>query len=243
MYKTVCMHYMVILWYSGPPSSPTMLTTSPQSISITLTWSQSPGNVVDSYQISYSFTIRGCGVEGGNVSTVTGSSREYTLTGLEENSDFTISITAMNGAGSSPPATIITRTLNGSLDCILFNVHCYAVSYNFAAPSSPPETLKVSSTSPTSISITWGDVPCRERNVDMITGYSVTYFCIDRSRPCGNQTVETHSRTFTASQLIPRTNYTFEVRAFHNNKSTSLQLTGLPTGVTGTTETPEGKMA
>ena len=48
---------------------------------------------------------------GGNVSTVNGSSREYTLTGLEENSDFTISITAMNGAGSSPPARNTIKTL------------------------------------------------------------------------------------------------------------------------------------
>ena len=116
MYKTVCMHGMVILWCSGPPSTPTILNTSSMSTNITLTWSQSPGDVVDSYQISYSFTVRGCGDVGGdNVSTITGSSRDYTLTGLEENSDITINITAMNGAGSSPPATIITRTLNGSL--------------------------------------------------------------------------------------------------------------------------------
>ena len=241
-YKTVCMYGMMILWCSGPPSSPTILNTS-MSTNITLTWSQSPRDVVDSYQISYSFTIRGCGVGGGNVSTVTGTSREYTLTGLEENSDFTINIIAMNGAGSSPPATIITRTLNGSLDCIPFNVHCYAVTIYFEAPSSPPKSLRISSTSSTSISITWGDVPCRERNVDMITGYSVTYICNDNcSSPFGNETVEAHSRTFTASRLIPRTNYTFEVRAFHSNKSTSLQLTGLPTEVTKTTEIPEGKI-
>ena len=44
------------------------------------------------------------------MSTVNGSSREYTLTGLEENSDFTINITAMNGAGSSPPANTTART-------------------------------------------------------------------------------------------------------------------------------------
>ena len=96
------------LWCSGPPSSPTKITTSPQSTSITLTWSQSPGDVVDFYQISYSFTIRGCEeVEGDNVST---SFREYTLTGLEENSDVTISITAMNGAGNSPPANTTAKT-------------------------------------------------------------------------------------------------------------------------------------
>ena len=94
----------------GLPSSTTIMSVTSQSTSITLTWSQSPGDVVDSYQISYSFTIRGCGARGGHVSTVNGSSREYTLTGLEENSDFTINITAMNGAGSSPPATTTART-------------------------------------------------------------------------------------------------------------------------------------
>ena len=58
---------------------------------------------------------------GGHVSTVNGSSREYTLTGLEENSDFTISITAMNGAGSSPPAITTTRTLtDGTVDSIIY---------------------------------------------------------------------------------------------------------------------------
>ena len=76
----------------------------------------------------------------------------------------------------------------------------------------------------------------------MITGYSVTYSCNNCSSPFGNETVEANNRTFTASKLIPRTNYTFEVRAFHSNKSTILQLTGLPTEVTRTTEIPEGNI-
>ena len=93
-----------------PPSSPAMLSTTSQSTSINLIWSQSPGDVVDSYQISYSFAIRGCGTPVNRVASAPGSSREYTLTGLEENSYFTISITAMNGAGSSPPATTTAST-------------------------------------------------------------------------------------------------------------------------------------
>ena len=60
------------------------------------------------------------------------SSREYTLTGLEENSDFNISIVAMNGAGSSPPANTTARTLiNGKLYSlamdIVYTIHtCYS---------------------------------------------------------------------------------------------------------------------
>ena len=88
-----------------------MLTTSPQSTSITLTWSQPPGDVVTSYNISYSYTIRGCGVPIiGTPMILAGSSREYSLMGLHENSDFTISITAINGAGSNSPAIATART-------------------------------------------------------------------------------------------------------------------------------------
>ena len=94
------------------PSSPAMLSTTPQSTSITITWSQSPGDTVDSYQILYLFRVRVCSAYLSNprIILVAGSSREYTLTGLEENSDFTINITAMNGAGSSPPVTTTART-------------------------------------------------------------------------------------------------------------------------------------
>ena len=48
---------------------------------------------------------------GSDTSKVNGSSTEHTLTGLEENSDVTINITAMNGAGSSPPANTTAKTL------------------------------------------------------------------------------------------------------------------------------------
>ena len=49
---------------------------------------------------------------GATITNIDGSSRSYTLSGLEENSDFDVSITAMNGAGSSPgPARISPTTL------------------------------------------------------------------------------------------------------------------------------------
>ena len=79
--------------------------------------------------------------------------------------------------------------------------------------------------------------------MDTITGYNVTYFCTYRSNTISNQTVQVlvaDNKTFTASQFIPRTNCTFEVKAFHRNKSTGL-LIGPPDNVTGTTEIPEGK--
>ena len=70
---------------------------------------------MDSYTLVYSYTFRGCDstVFGDTITDIDGSSRSYTLSGLEENSDFDVSITAMNGAGSSSPgpARIFPTTL------------------------------------------------------------------------------------------------------------------------------------
>ena len=52
-----------------------------------------------------------CGFSGNDiVETVAGSSRTHTLTDVQENSDFDISITARNTAGDSPPAMTMETT-------------------------------------------------------------------------------------------------------------------------------------
>ena len=98
-----------------PPTTPVITKMTPQTTSIDLAWSQPAGDVVDSYTISYSFVTRGCDgtVLGGDTITgIDGSIRAYILSNLEENSDLEISITAVNGAGSSPvPARISSTTL------------------------------------------------------------------------------------------------------------------------------------
>ena len=85
---------------------------------ITLTWSQAPGEVVDNYDIIYSFAINNCPVSGDNVAvSVSGSLRQHNLTGLQEDSVHTIRITARNGAGPSAPAqTTATTPIAGSGD-------------------------------------------------------------------------------------------------------------------------------
>ena len=70
---------------------------------------------MDSYTISYSYITRGCNGTVLGADTITGidgSIRTYSLSYIEENSDFDISITAVNGAGSSPmPAKTSSTTL------------------------------------------------------------------------------------------------------------------------------------
>ena len=76
---------------------------------------------MDSYIISYSFTITGCyGVvgtmDGDTVAGISGSERTYSLTDLEENAQYIISISAINGAGTSPmsPMTVTNTLVTGN---------------------------------------------------------------------------------------------------------------------------------
>ena len=84
-------------------------------------------------------------------------------------------------------------------------------------------------TNVTSITVQWGEVPCRERN-GMITGYSVWY---SSTQPAYNNTVNVSgdNRTLVVGGLLPRTSYTFSVRAqgaaVSRNNTTS---TAIPTG-------------
>ncbi len=96
----------------APPLSPTGLTASPMATSIDLTWVQPTGDMVESYIISYTFSINGCLGEDGTkmIPLSDWTPRQYTLSGVEEDAGYTISITAMNGAGSSNPASIMTTT-------------------------------------------------------------------------------------------------------------------------------------
>ena len=118
-------------------------------------------------------------------------------------------------------------------------VHKCHVLYT-AAPSVPPVDLMVSSTSPTSISLSWEEVQCADRNVDRITGYQIvtrtTSDNVIRRRERDHST-----RMFTANGLIPRTNYTFEVNARYDDINLNNPLFGPAAVITGVTAVPQGK--
>ena len=62
---------------------------------ITLSWTQSA--TVDRYTVSYTYTIRRCGSgpASGSEEISNGNARSFTLTDLEEDSDYTITLTAI----------------------------------------------------------------------------------------------------------------------------------------------------
>ena len=92
------------------------------------------------------------------------------------------------------------------------------------APSEPPQSLTVNSTTPFSITIQWGEVECLEQNSE-ITGYSVRYGGMTAS------VTGASNRTFTATGLTPRTSYTFEVAAVSDHESGPYGMVSVVTAV------------
>ena len=112
--------------FIDPLPSPTNLMVSPSSqpTSITLTWEQPEGaDAVSGYEINYSYDVIECLRDGdtrpfppATVFVNNGSLRSYTImnsrtTPVEEDSQYTISITAVNSVGQSGPSnTVVTTT-------------------------------------------------------------------------------------------------------------------------------------
>ena len=117
-------------------------------------------------------------------------------------------------------------------------VHKRHVLYT-AVPSAPPVDLMVSSTSPTSISLSWGEVPCIDRNVDGITVYQIVTRTTSDNVIRGRERYH-RTRMFTNNSLIPRTNYTFEVNARYDDINLTNPLFGPAAVIAGVTAIPQG---
>ena len=91
------------------PSAPTSLMGTPRTMSMSLTWSQSSLDVVDSYTISYT-GMAGCASTLSGSRTISGSATSFILPFLEEATEYMITIMAKNTAGLST-ATFVGTTL------------------------------------------------------------------------------------------------------------------------------------
>ena len=92
------------------PSAPTSLMGTPQTRSITLTWTQAPLDVVDSYMISYT-GMTGCASAPSGSLTITVSPTSFILPSLEEATEYVITIKASNTAGFSPASNSFVGTI------------------------------------------------------------------------------------------------------------------------------------
>ena len=81
----------------------------PLTASISLTWSQSSEDIVDSYTISYS-RMAGCASAPSDSEIITGSTTSYNLSSLQEAIEYVITIKAKNTAGFSPASNSFVGT-------------------------------------------------------------------------------------------------------------------------------------
>ena len=71
------------------------------STSVNLTWTQPEREVVASYEVSFSYQRPCDGFNHTNTTTVNGTTRQYTLTGLQKFSNYTVTVVAISVAGRS----------------------------------------------------------------------------------------------------------------------------------------------
>ena len=100
-----------------------------------------------------------------------------------------------------------------------------------AAPSGIPGSISFSDVNLTSITIQWTELPCSDRNGE-ITGYTVEYSSTTPPSHTNTVTVSGSSNTrLVVGGLLPRTSYTFSVRAQGAAQSRSgTRFTATPTG-------------
>ena len=170
-----------------PPSLPATLTVTTGITSLTFNWSQPPVDIVYTLDLDYQGECI-YSSENGHLPGLylyAYPFNHWTFHGLEEFSEYLITVTASN-----PISEILVWT--------------QTVTTLPAAPSGPVQNLQVTSNTSTSITIQWDRVECLDRNSE-ITGYTVSYGSVS------DDVSGTDMREYTASGLIPRTRYSFIV--------------------------------
>ena len=93
--------------------APEVTVNSTTATTISLSWT-SAGSVVDSYEVTWERDTSGeCPDEDEGSTTITDGSTSYNITGLEEDSNYTITVNATNAAGSAVSDTITGSTGEG----------------------------------------------------------------------------------------------------------------------------------
>ena len=139
----------------------------------------------------------------------TSTSHMSIITGLEEYSEYLFKIVASNLAGDSAPMEMnVTTSSSGKHVKIIKSAFVMQLNFLFnLAPDGVPESLNITAFNLTSITITWDEVKCINRNSN-ITGYMIKY---------NGTNAATSTHQFIASQLFPSTNYIFQIAAMSSH--------------------------
>ena len=102
---------ITIFFLHSTVEAPVLSSDSSTATSISLSWT-SAGSEVDSYEVMWQRDTSGeCPDEDAGSTTITDNSTSYDIMGLEEDSSYSITVTASNAAGSTISNTITAMTL------------------------------------------------------------------------------------------------------------------------------------
>ena len=205
----------------------TLEVSSTNTTTVTITWTLATETTASSYNISYTNT--NCFNITNTITGVNGS--QYTLTGLEEGAEYSITLTASvvveGSAGEALTKEQTTEEEQTMEDSVLATtnvtgwstylslLYCDSLLYD-TAPSAPPTDVRVLVNSSTNITVQWGEVPCIHQNGE-ITGYLVQYITVGSSET-GSEMVsgDSNGGTATISGLNKQTMYTVQVAAVNS---------------------------
>ena len=175
------------------------------STSITVMWSQPGGEIGTTYTLSYTYQGPCAGAGGGGNASV-GNATQY--------SAYTLTITASIGVGSSLPASVLVNTSSASESDDFITRWLTPFPSLRTAPSAPPNNLTEATKTSSSMTISWGEVPCWDQN-SVIVEYRVLYGAVTSG--VGGTVANTTGRTLTVNGLSPYTNYSIEVSAVNSD--------------------------
>ena len=81
--------------------------------SVALTWMSVTGEVVDSYEIMFSYQGPCSGITLTHTTTVEAASRSHTQSGLQEFSNYIVSVAAVNSGGRGTQNRMVTTMSSG----------------------------------------------------------------------------------------------------------------------------------
>ena len=197
-----------------------MTVVSAMPTSIVISWTLIAGAVAEEYTISYNNTENtDCFTISQTVSITDGSEDSYNITGLEEGTEYSISVSLIRGGAVTDMDTVTHSTTGAGepsySDTILFCIVLMCcLSIIIIVPSAPPSSVMVTDVTSTTTTVQWGPVePCADQN-GAITGYSVRYGVMGSSeRSVEMVSGDSSGGEVTVSGLAAATEYEYEVAA------------------------------
>ena len=192
-----------------PPNNVRATALTPHAVKVM--WVQSLSDATG-YLISY--TTIASYTSGGNVTVNGHDTTSYTLTNLEENTLYTITIQATTDDNRmsvySNEVSVTTYT-----DGKCYIISCKRFScYNSTVPSSPPQNVTVVSVNPASLGVSWQQPPVIYLN-GPITGYVIQYTRVGSSDMMSENISSGNAHRL--SRLFPYVNYSVTVAVVNVN--------------------------